>query len=543
MTTPTQGRTPHDELALVRLALDCGAATVGGDLSSAETAVVRSAASLPSPESSMLKRVRNGILAGEDPLGIALYDARSPAARRQAGAIYTPPELVRPMVSWALEKNPRRLVDAGCGSGRYSVAAALRDNKVAIVAVDVDPVATMLTRGALALIRRRHVRVVNSDYTTMVLPSIEGRTAFVGNPPYVRHHRINAKAKKWLVAAAAELRHSRVSTRAGLHAYFFFATALHGKPGDIGCFLTSSEWLDVDYGQSVRHLLLNGLGAKSIHIIDPGVDTFPNVKATGLITCFQLGSSQGAIRIRQVKALRELVTLAGGNKLDRNLFRSDGRWTQLVRPTEDAAPKGFQRVPLRSLFRVRRGVATGANDYFVMKRAEAKDRGLEAWSVPVIAHASEILEANGPVRDDPNRKLLLSPGGTVRRRDFPRLNSYLAQGEHPSGGFPRIKDRYLCHQRDPWWQVEQPSPAPVIATYMARRPPTFALNPDNLALLNIGHYLYPRRSDLDLEAIVWELNRQKDRLAGHGRTYHGGLEKFEPREMGALEIDLPNKLL
>ena len=78
---------------------------------------------------------------------------------------------------------------------------------------------------------------------------------------------------------------------------------------------------------------------------------------------------------------------------------------------------------------------------------------------------------------------------------------------------------------------------------MARRPPAFALNPDKLALLNIGHYLYPRRSDLDLEAIVWELNRQKGRFAGHGRTYHGGLEKFEPREMGSLEIDLPTKLL
>ena len=78
---------------------------------------------------------------------------------------------------------------------------------------------------------------------------------------------------------------------------------------------------------------------------------------------------------------------------------------------------------------------------------------------------------------------------------------------------------------------------------MARRPPAFALNPDKLALLNIGHYLYPRRSGLDLEAIVWELNRQKDRLVGHGRTYHGGLEKFEPREMGSLETDLPNKLL
>jgi hypothetical protein len=523
MSTQTPGLVPYAELALVRLALDHGAATVGEKLSLAETSVARSAASLQPPESATLKRVRDEILAGGDPLGSALHAARSPAARREAGAIYTPPELVRPMVAWVLERHPRRLIDAGCGTGRYSVAAAMQDSKVQIVAIDVDPVATLLTRGALALIRRRHVRVINCDYTMVALPSIDGRTGFIGNPPYVRHHRINPGAKKWLVAAAAKLQHSGVSTRAGLHAYFFFATALHGRRGDIGCFLTSSEWLDVDYGKSVRHLLLNGLGATSMHIIDPGIDTFPNVKATGLITCFRLGTATKTIRIRQVAALSELATLAGGEKVDRKLFRSDGHWTQLIRP--------------------RRGVATGANGYFVMSPKEATDRGLETLCVRVIAHASEILNAQGLVRANSNRMLMLSPDGVLRRRDFPQLNSYLAQGEHPRGGRPRIKDRYLCQQRDPWWQVERPTPAPVIATYMARRPPAFALNPDNLVVLNIGHYLYPRRGDLDLEAIVWELNRQKDRLAGHGRTYHGGLEKFEPREMGLLEIDLPTRLL
>jgi adenine-specific DNA-methyltransferase len=394
----------------------------------------------------------------------------------------------------------------------------------------------------LALVRGRKVRVLNADYTTIALPAIDGRTAFVGNPPYVRHHRINADAKKWLLRSAAELGVARVSTRAGLHAYFFFATARHGRPGDIGCFLTSSEWLDVDYGQSVRHLLLNGLGATSIHIIHPEVETFHGVRSTGLITCFQLGALPDKIGVRQVTSLADLTTLAGGDRLNRSQFRSDSRWTQLVRPHADTVPRGFQRVPLRSIFRVRRGVATGANGYFVMRRAEAKDRGLEPWCIPVITHAAEILEAEGRIRDGSNRKLLLSPDSNVRRRDFPLLNSYVAQGEHPKRGLSRIKDRYLCQQRNPWWQVERPDPAPVLATYMARRPPAFALNPDNLALLNIGHYLYPHRSDIDLEAIVWELNRQRSRFVGQGRTYHGGLEKFEPREMGSLEIDLPNKL-
>lgn len=36
------------------------------------------------------------------------------------------------------------------------------------------------------------VQVLRADYTQLHLPAIPARTAFVGNPPYVRHHRLSA---------------------------------------------------------------------------------------------------------------------------------------------------------------------------------------------------------------------------------------------------------------------------------------------------------------------------------------------------------------
>lgn len=73
---------------------------------------------------------------------------------------------------------------------------------------------------------------------------------------------------------------------------------------------------------------------------------------------------------------------------------------------------------------------------------------------------------------------------------------------------------------------------------MARRAPAFALNPDGLVLLNIGHGLYPvsEVSDKELAALVRHLNNVRTGFRGHGRTYHGGLEKFEPREMENLIV-------
>ena len=73
------------------------------------------------------------------------------------------------------------------------------------------------------------------------------------------------------------------------------------------------------------------------------------------------------------------------------------------------------------------------------------------------------------------------------------------------------------------------APAPILATYMARRPPVFVRNLGDARHINIAHGIYPRER-LSLKAL--------DRLAAalretattaHGRTYAGGLTKFEPR--------------
>jgi hypothetical protein len=43
-------------------------------------------------------------------------------------------------------------------------------------------------------------------------------------------------------------------------------------------------------------------------------------------------------------------------------------------------------------------------------------------------------------------------------------------------------------------------------------------------------------SATDLKTLVNELNANATTFVGKGRTYHGGLEKFEPREMEALLV-------
>src|SRR2546430_1151459 len=68
--------------------------------------------------------------------------------RRKRGAIYTPPLIVNAMIGWAerCHQKPKRVVDCGAGSGRFLMAAALRFPHAELVAVDIDPLSTLMLR-------------------------------------------------------------------------------------------------------------------------------------------------------------------------------------------------------------------------------------------------------------------------------------------------------------------------------------------------------------------------------------------------------------
>ena len=61
--------------------------------------------------------------------------------------------------------------------------------------------------------------------------------------------------------------------------------------------------------------------------------------------------------------------------------------------------------------------------------------------------------------------------------------------------------------------------------------------------INIAHGLYPRE-DIDqttLAAVVDWLNQNVN--VGSGRTYAGGLTKFEPKEIERLKIPSPERII
>lgn len=524
-----------DERALCAAAWALARAGCVADVSRAERELIEAAASSPQPDT--LSDLAAAIRAGDDPLGATFATLRSAAQRRLRGATYTPAAVVEPMTEWlANHKRAARVVDPGAGSGRFLCAVGRRLPDARLVAVEIDPLAALTTRANLTVLgfdERAELRV--GDYRALSLPPVPGPTAFIGNPPYVRHHDIDPAWKTWLRERAADL-NLKASALAGLHVHFLLATAHLARAGDFGAFVTSSEWLDVGYGQLARDLVAGPLGGLSLHVLDARTQVFADAATTATVTAFEVGGPERPIRVRRTNRVEELRGLAGGRSCSPEELRREHRWSTLLAP-QASIPGDF--VALGDFCRVHRGVATGANATWVTSQNDPRLPNSVLY--PAVTKASELFGlASGVLADCGDLKALVSLPADLDALDA--VDRELVDRFLDTARQAGVADGYIARHRKEWWSVKLRAPAPILATYMARRPPAFVRNLAAVHNLNNVHGIYPIEP-LSEAALCRLTEALRDRaVLADGRTYAGGLTKFEPSEMARIMVPPPSWL-
>jgi Met-10+ like-protein len=474
------------------------------------------------------------VRAGQDPLGDRYSALRTAAYRRLQGITLTPRRIVKAMTDWAEREakalgTPRRVIDPGAGTGRFSIAAALRFPEAEIFAVENDPDLASLLRANLRASRLEdRVEVVSMDFRNFQPQEVPGPTLFIGNPPYVRHHGISADWKEWYVNAC--FKYGIVASRlAGLHLHFFSHILEIGRGGDFGCLITAAEWLDVGYGGALRSLLAHGLGGSEIHVLHPAAEAFPGTMSTAAITGFRIGQRPPTLRLRNVDESAQLDPLEGGRSIPWAELSQEPKWSILVRDTPKPSPGSIE---LGELCKVHRGQVTGNNRVWI---AGSHTRDLPgAFLKPTVTRAAELIKA-APTLDD-DRQLarvvdLPSSLDEIEPVERERVERFIrwAKAAGAAAG-------YIARHRSPWWSVRLRKPAPIVCTYMARRIPAFVLNPAGAHILNIAHGIYPREELGDAQLRQLRSVLQTSVRQQQGRTYSGGLIKFEPSEVERIAI-------
>jgi adenine-specific DNA-methyltransferase len=237
---------------------------------------------------------------------------------------------------------------------------------------------------------------------------------------------------------------------------------------------------------------------------------------------------------RHLPSPRELLDgLAGRNpRLLPELMSLSGKARQR-RDARSARPE------LGELARVRRGVATGQNSFFVLSEASRLAHGLDLADVracivsPRLLRAQELhpsdLEAMAPSA----RRWLLDCRDPAAEASATALGRYLRWGKDASA--PHM--RTLARRRRVWYAVEPCGDAPILFTYMNRTRPPLLRNYANAIPLNSFLIIRPH-DGVETDRLWHALNAPWfiEQLQGARRQYGRGLWKLEPTELASLRV-------
>ena len=364
----------------------------------------------------------------------------------------------------------------------------------------------------------------------------------VANPPYVRHHHIDNDTKVRLQDAIQRTTGIRISGLAGLYCYFMMLSASWLREGGLSCWLVPSEFMDVNYGEAVKQYLMTNVQLIRIH----------RFKADDLQFADALVSSSIVIFRNNKPTASEAIEFSIGGSInnpeviktiERKQLKSKDKWTNLF--TDDFKSDKPQAT-LGDFFSVKRGIATGDNDFFIIDQKTIDRYKIPSEFLrPILPSPRYIkgdrIDSTDGLPDVEHRQFLFSCSlpESVLKEKYPKVWDYISTGIERG-----VQKGYICSRRTPWYSCEDREPAAIVVPYMGRSETSnrmfrFILNTSRAITTNVYLLLYPKpqyarcmKDEAVLTEIWHELNTiPTDILSRNGRFYGGGLRKMEPNEL------------
>lgn len=468
---------------------------------------------------------------------------------RQKGQFWTPDWIADTMVAYALGGNADHILDPAVGAGAFFLAAkgraAALGKPVSLAGCEVDPGTLQVAR----LNGLSEADLANVEIRDFVLDPPDGPfPAIIANPPYIRHHRLSADTKARLKAIAIRLLGRTLDGRAGYHVYFLLrALELLSDDGRLA-FIMPADTCEGVFAPALWRWIGDNYRIEAVITFTPEASPFPDVDTNPVIFMIRNAAPEATFQwarcvVAESEALERWVD-SGFQRHEpaelavcsRNL--AEGLATGLTRPAESAVPGG---PVLGDFARAMRGIATGANEFFLMTRSRAA-----SLEIP----PELLVSAVGRTRDVAGDEITPSMIAELDRRGRPTMllcvngcrfddlpssvRTYLKHGE--AAGLDR---KPLISTRRPWYKMESREIPPILFAYLGRRNARFVRNFAGVVPLTGFLCVYPRSNEPDFTDRLWEIlshPRTAANLPLVGKSYGGGAIKVEPRALERLPL-------
>ncbi len=422
-----------------------------------------------------------------------------------------------------MSATPKTVLDPAAGLGGLLVACRQLNGRARLVGVERD---TETLRRAKA-IAPHGTKLILADYLKSDTGLFDG---IIANPPYVKAHRLEYSENDWRYFE--ERLGTPLDRLTNLYALFLLKIWEDLASRGRAAVILPAEFLNANFGEEIKERLLKVIRPAAVAVFAPSLNVFSDALTTSAIVFLDKGRAvEAPIFARRIESVEEAERfvcklLAGTIQLNPR-----DKWLNVLlneAPTTDFLP--FPKC-VGDYFDCRRGIATGANDFFCLSRSALREHELtDTHAEPCITKATD---ADGLVftrekmdalaaRD--RRCFLLNPS-----RNGQNLMRYLELGEQRG-----IPQRHLPSHRPVWYLPENRAVAHIWVAVFSRASVKFILNASGAKNLTCYHGLYAKAGCETLPPLMTLfLNSSGGRRAFSqvNRFYGDGLNKLEPKDV------------
>jgi adenine-specific DNA-methyltransferase len=472
--------------------------------------------------------------------------------RKKFAQFFTPFPIADLMAKWILgNDNLNTLLEPAFGLGVFSRAILSQKKNITIKGFEVDQ--NIFDKAKTHFEKYENVSIVLQDY---MYNDWENRyDGIICNPPYFKFHDYDNKN---ILKEIKTKLNCELNGFTNLYTLFLLKSIYQLSSNGRAAFIIPSEFLNSDYGKLVKSYLIKSKVLRHIIVVNFKENVFDNALTTASIILCANDSKVDTVQFSNVQSIKDLKKIEqlindypncsnlkdslGFSQLDPNI-----KWRAYYQ--EQNSIKFKHLVPFANYGRVVRGIATGANEYFIFTKSKANEFSIaNKYLLPCICKAVDVKKS---FFTDSDFEIL-------RRNDKPvfllnavnpindDIKKYLQKGEDEG-----INNKYLTASRTPWYSLENRPPAPIWVSVFNRNGLKFIRNEANISNLTTFHCIYPSLSSLfpivnvDLLFAYLLTDVAKQIFEDNSREYGNGLQKFEPNDINkakVLDLEQINKI-
>ncbi len=444
----------------------------------------------------------------------------------RSSVVFTPAPLAQAMVAAAGDHDGCRWLDPCVGDGAFVAAIAhLGVAKERILAVDIAPRAG--AHDSLALVER------GTDFIDWATRRVGAVDRVVMNPPYVALSRLRGRILKNALEARLTSGKS-LPFKANYWCAFVLRAVECLRTDGVLVAVLPAAWDFARYARLVRESIFSSF--RDVTVIRSTAPLFPTVQ-DGSVVLVARGRGHSPAVVRRI----EVSDHEGATHALRSL--ADGKVPSGAVLLRGLPATRTATTRLDDLIDIRIGAVTGDANYFLLTDTEREALNLPRSAVkPVLSRSRHLTtavvsrKAWDALRQDGARVWLFRPVGSALRHRA--VKKYLTQGK--KGGACNTSG-FKIRSREPWHRTPLPGRVDAFLSGMSKRLPFLVLR--EMPGLSATNTLYvvsfrnaagnSERATLGILLLSSAVRRE---LARHARVYADGLLKFEPSELGGIQV-------